>query len=326
MRRLAALILASGCASSGYIRADLDGAALVDQPRVRVIAEPGADVSHRATVLLVPADPGAEPIVQRQLLFVLQSELERRGYQIVATPSEQPQLLATVRFIDDLVTSELPAHYVSMPVWVPPRQWSVSTGTTGSWSSYGPGVGWGSFSASSNSTVTRSGYVGSQQVYVPPRSTVTHVAAIGVDVFDVELDRNVWRGAAVARTTAGDGRLAAHQLIRTVVDRIPFAQPPAKMCGGGGWTGIDIKLLSLDANNFVAVISRTNSAAGRTGVRPGQILESVDGTPVANRQYAELIGVLCGPVGSSVRLGVWDGSERQVVDVPRQPLQGATWE
>jgi hypothetical protein len=331
MGRLCGLaVLVSACSPLGYLHADLNRAAIVGEPKIKTIVDPTVDVSQRTTVLLVPTSEsgrdGTDPVVERQLLFLLRSELEARGYRVVSAPDDAPELLATVRLIDELVTSQVPAHVESWPVWVPPQQWRATTQSTGSFTSSGlSDFSYGNFQGTANTTVTQPGYMTSQPVYVGPKSTVAHIAAVGVDVFDVEANRVVWKGAAVAKNQASDGRFTGHTLLKLLIAEVPAARSPAPICSGG-WAGIDVKLVSLDANSFVAVVTRANSDARNAGVVPGQLLESVARSRVTNRTYAQIISSLCGAEGTSVEVGVWDGEAHRTLTLRRTPVSGASWD
>ncbi len=58
-----------------------------------------------------------------------------------------------------------------------------------------------------------------------------------------------------------------------------------------------------------------NSPAEAAGLRRGLYIEEIDGKATRELSYAQCVGLLRGPTGSRVRLGVWDPQEQTQVTI-----------
>ena len=89
------------------------------------------------------------------------------------------------------------------------------------------------------------------------------------------------------------------------------------------WTGSVGAVLGkgkIDGRVFVRD-APPDMAAAKAGVRIGDELVAVDGTPVVAMSPADMHRVLAGPVGSKVKLTVDRGGEKLELTVERGPLR-----
>ena len=90
---------------------------------------------------------------------------------------------------------------------------------------------------------------------------------------------------------------------------------------GGTLVGIGAQLEMHDGQIRV-VTPLEDSPALKAGIRPGDIILQIDGTPTAGIELPEAVKRIVGPQGSSVRLKlVRDGGQEVEINVTRSPIQ-----
>ncbi len=121
---------------------------------------------------------------------------------------------------------------------------------------------------------------------------------------------------ALACACAGRSRRSAGGDVGFVGDR------------GGAWPGGIGAVLRFREREGLLVIHRApeGGAAARAGLREGDVIEAIDGTPVAGRTEREVVTALRGEVGTVVVLRVsrgGDGGAGRDVRVERAPYRRA---
>lgn len=83
-----------------------------------------------------------------------------------------------------------------------------------------------------------------------------------------------------------------------------------KISSSGEYSGVGLEL-SMDDDQVVVVAPFEGSPAAAAGIRPGDVLATIDGVPVNSTNLAETIGRLRGREGTVVRLGILRGTSDQ---------------
>jgi len=93
-------------------------------------------------------------------------------------------------------------------------------------------------------------------------------------------------------------------------------------CGGAGRGqpagGIHAKLGYSEGGGLRVVEAPAGGAADLAGIRTNDVIITINGTPVRELDYEEVVGRLRGPVGSTVLLEVFRAGEVNTVVVMRQ--------
>jgi C-terminal processing protease CtpA/Prc len=96
---------------------------------------------------------------------------------------------------------------------------------------------------------------------------------------------------------------------------------------GGAWPGGIGAVLRFRAREGRLIVhsAPTEGAAWRAGLREGDVIDAIDGEPIAGRSEREVVAALRGEVGTEVRLRVvgGDASAGRVVRVERAPYRRA---
>ena len=90
----------------------------------------------------------------------------------------------------------------------------------------------------------------------------------------------------------------------------------------GEYSGVGLEV-SMQDDEVVVVSVFTGSPAAAAGLRPGDVIATIDGTPVTNASLAETIDRLRGKSGTTVRIGVLRGTSDTpiVFTVKRGPVE-----
>ena len=93
--------------------------------------------------------------------------------------------------------------------------------------------------------------------------------------------------------------------------------------GGSNQTagGIHARLAYSEGGGLRVVDVPEGGAAARSGLRDGDKIIGIDGAPVRNLDYVEVLERLSGPAGSQVRLEVVRDGRAQTHTVTRQPYR-----
>jgi len=329
---LVALALTS-CATGPRVT-NLSPAYLYLTPSVSSYQDPEASLGQCRTFSVFPAslineEAKTNEIMEKQLLFFLRNCFEAKGYRFVAL-DQSPDFLATITVTSEYKESYVPPSTGVLPVWVPGRtitSYGSTSGTFnyntyGSYSSYG----WGSYSGSSSSTTYLPGYM-TTQTYTRPGYTVGHhypVAA--VSVFDAKSLKNAWLGTGAGTSDNADARVSGQFVVTNILGKFPNAAVQPELASSGV-VGVGLLVFTNDGNNYVpTVISVPSGApAAKAGIQPYDMILSIDGVPLVNKPFSEVMQLLKGDPGTPVTLQLWRTGQQLTVNLTRVQRDQVKW-
>lgn len=328
----AALALTS-CATAPRVT-NLSPAYLYLAPSVSSYQDPEATLADYRTFSIFPAslineDAKTNEIMEKQLLFFLRNCLEAKGYRFVPL-DQSPDFLATLTITSDYKESYVPPSTGVLPVWVPGRtitsygntSGTFNYNTYGSYSSYG----WGSYSGSSSTTTYVPGYI-TTQTYTRPGYTVGHhypVAA--VSVFDAKSLKNVWLGTGGGTSDNPDARVSGQFVVTNILGKFPNSSVQSESASRGV-VGVQLLVFTNDGNNYVPTVLSvaSGSPAARAGIKPYDMILSIEGVQVVNKPFSEAMQLLRGDPGTPVTLQLWRTGQQLTVNVTRVQRDGVKW-
>jgi len=329
---LPALALAS-CATAPRVT-NLSPAYLYLTPSVSSYQDPEATLAGYRTFSVFPAsllteDAKTNEIMEKQLLFFLRNCLEAKGYRFVPL-DQSPDFLATI-----IVSSEYKEFYVPpstavLPVWVPDltiTSYSNTSGTFnyntyGSYSSYG----WGSYSGSSSSTTYVPGYM-TTQTYTRPGYTVGHYYPVAaVSMFDAKSLKNIWLGTGAGTSDNPDPRVSSQLVVTSILEKFPNSAAQSEATSSGV-VGVQLLLFTNDGNNYVPTVVSvaSGSPAAGAGIKPYDMILSIDGIQVVNKPFSDVMELLQGDPGTPVTLQIWRTGQQLTVNVTRVQREQVKW-
>lgn len=329
---LAVVALAS-CATVPRVT-NLSPAYLYLTPAVSSYQDPEATLADYRTFSVFPAsllteDAKTNEIMEKQLLFFLRNCLESKGYRFVPL-DQSPDFVATITVTSEYKESYVPPSTGVLPVWVPGRtitSYGSTSGTFnyntyGSYSSYG----WGSYSGSSSTTTYVPGYM-TTQTYTRPGYTVGHhypVAA--VSIFDAKSLKNVWLGTGAGTSDNPDPRVSGQLVVTNILGKFPNSVVQSESASSGV-VGVQLLVFTNDGNNyFPTVLSlASGSPAARAGIKPYDMILSIDGVQVVNKPFSEAVQLLRGDPGTTVTLQLWRTDQQLTVNVTRAQADQVKW-
>lgn len=101
------------------------------------------------------------------------------------------------------------------------------------------------------------------------------------------------------------GMVASLDPYSEYLDRNAFAQ--LKINSVGEYSGVGLEV-SMQDEEVIIVSVFTNSPAAAAGLRPGDVIATIDGVPVTNASLAETIDRMRGKAGTTVRIGILRGT------------------
>lgn len=116
------------------------------------------------------------------------------------------------------------------------------------------------------------------------------------------------------------GMVASLDPYSEYLDRNEFAQ--IKINSAGEYSGVGLEV-SMQDDEVVIVSVFTGSPAAAAGLRPGDVIATIDGTPVTNASLAQTIDRMRGQSGTVVRIGILRGTSDTPVQytVKRGPVE-----
>ncbi len=127
----------------------------------------------------------------------------------------------------------------------------------------------------------------------------------------------------------GDHRLLQAAIRGMVASLDPYSEylnrdqyTQVRINSSGEYSGVGLEV-SMQDGEVVVVSVFTGSPAAAAGLRPGDVIATIDGTPVTNASLAETIDRMRGKSGTTVRIGVLRGSSDTpiVFTVKRGPVE-----
>jgi len=347
-----ALIVCCGCSSQdlhpGTIRT-------YGNPQIRIRKSPEASFDRYQNFALFPwaeiaADPNIDPIIEKQLLFMVRNQLELLGYNYVGdvdelmstrqmhdygdctsvkeflykwlAQSQTVDFLVSVYYSNEYESEYIPPSSTTIPWYVPPQTSNVSI--------YGSsGYSWGTITRPGYHvpmTVTRGGYhAGAYYPYV----TGFIEAACGGRL------NTIWYGNAIVATPQYDIRLSCQALLPRIFLGETAANFPKSSTfdqrddSEDGAVGLGFQIITLDGNNFYPHVTELwcGSPAHKVGLKIYDTVIEIDGQSTLNWSLAKLEHVLNRRQGAAVLLTI-KRSDR-VLDVSLmaedEAIAKATW-
>lgn len=328
-----AIFAVTGCVT-GPATTNLTPAYLQLDPSISTYKEPSADFDRLQTFSVVPAslistDIKMNEILEKQLLFFARNLFEARGYRFVDL-SNHPDFLITLTANSEYKESYVPPQTVTVPKWVPGQtvtthgnsSGTINYNTFGKYSSYG----FGSYSGTSTSTTYIPGYATSD-TYTQPGYNVGHYyPAVLVAALDSKTFEMIWLGSGAGTSNNPDVRISSQLVLSQMVSQFPAPSQEVALTNlaitpSDGVVGISLAIFTPDGNNYLPTIIELaeKSPAKQVGLKLYDMILSIDGMPMANRPFSEVLNKLVGEPGSTVNLEVWRVDQRIPVTVTRVP-------
>jgi len=324
---LALTTLLASCATTPRVT-NLSPAYLYYTPSVSNYQDPEADLMRYLTFSVFPfslisKDVKMNEIMEKQLLFFLRNQLEAKGYRFVQL-NENPDFLVTINAFSEYKESYVPPQTVTLPRWVPGQTittygstyGSFNYNTFGDYSSYG----WGSYSGQTTSTTYIPGYM-TTETYTRPGYTVGHYyPVVAISIYDSKTLRKVWLGTGAGTSDNSDIRISSQLVVSHVLAKFPNATHPWTVDNTPrGILGIQVGIFTNDGNAYVPTILSLDekSPARKAGIKPYDMILSVNGVSVVNKPFSEVIELIRGEPGTGVQLEVWRVGEKHSFEVIR---------
>lgn len=289
-------ILVSGCATTlkpGTVW-------MYTKPLVKCEKDPMVDFNKYNNFSIFPqADIDKEktmnPIVEKQLLFMLMNTFELLGYDYIDKP-ELADFIVGVTYSNEYKSEYIPPSSYTVPWYVPGQtqttfvnNYNTFSGNIGSKSFYGSGSGWGT------ATTTTPGYYVPLAFTRPGGYVGWYYPCIFVSIFDKNSKKLVWSGSVVVTTPQADIRLSGQVLLGQLFYGKELNFPKSsnlqrKFEQKDGAIGINAIPQTFDGNNFYPTISTVtvNSPAYKQGLKPLDMVTQVDKENTLNWSVANI--------------------------------------
>lgn len=293
-------------------------------PSISTFQDPDANMSKYKTFSVFPYSEISEEvkmneILERQILFYLRNIFEMKGYNFVEF-DQNPDFLATIN-----VSSEYDEYYVppsakKVPVWVPGQTITTYGSTSGSFSfnSYGSSStsGWGNYSGTSTSTTYVPGYMTTQTYIRSGYTQGNYFPAVSIQVYDAKTFKNVWLGTGAGTSDISDVRISGQLVIEQAMSRFPNT-PNTIDTLPSGMPPIKIGIYTNDGNAYFPTVVLISRDAASRGMELYDMVLSVEGTPVMNKPFSEVVKLFHGEPCTDVRLEIWRLNHKREITLPR---------
>lgn len=256
-------------------------------PSLQAVLSPAMESGTYHKFTVVPssketADSGMHPFVEKQLLFMVRTELERLGYQYVESP-EQADFSLRLTYSNDYKRGD-----------------SIATTATTSYSDSEGGFGF----ARSHGTATK---------------WASYCPILQVIALDMDTTEEIWSGSVLAETPSPEIRLSANHLLSSLlVEHFPLASDAGEALDSrDGIFGCDFRIITLDGNDYFPAIMGllTWSRTGRN-LCMYDVITEIDGNSTKNRSYSEIRATFDRNPGEKLSLTVMrSGKTRKITIV-----------
>jgi len=254
------------------------------QPLVQVEKDPDEDFDKYKNFTVFPTaeldkDSKMNPIIEKQLLFLVRNNLELLGYNYVNT-IEEADFYVGVYYSNEYKSVYVPPSSTTIPWYVPGQNQTTYMNLYGSggWSSWG------------TATTTTPGYYVPMTYTTPGHYTGAYYPCISASAFDKGTKKVVWSGRATVSTPEKDMRLSGQWLLGHLLLGKENTNLP--ICSGSGERddsndgvfGIFPRVITLDGNNFYPIIIGLfcDSPAHKQGLRVYDTITHIDGKSTLN--------------------------------------------
>lgn len=241
-----------------------------------------------------------------QLLFELVNFVESMGFRFVRL-DQHPDLLLTID-----VRSFAPGYSrhlggVFYPYWSPGRQLSrkdfpellARPSIGGNWRN------WGEWNPPL-STGEKPGYMEEADRNMKPPDGQGFYYLVNVQAYSGRTLRNEWMATGVAAARTRNTPVAVQKILQTIIDQFPFTRKFYES-RSAGYTGLSCSDFTVDGTNYYPVVLSfiPDAPAEKAGMKIFDRIVRVDGVDVRNKQLGDVIGMIIGKPGTSVKLTVW---------------------
>lgn len=254
-------------------------------PDIKSEKDPDADFGKYQSFAVCPiAELDKElhinPIVEKQLLFLVRNELELLGYHYANT-IEQADFYVGVVFANEYKSEYIPPSTSIIPWYVPGQTQTTYMNLYGSTGSH-----WGT------ATTTTPGYYVPMTVTRPGRYVGSYYPYFNVVAFDKASKKLAWSGSAIVAAKEPDIRRSASTLLPgLLLEKFPKASEWSKQHDSkNGVFGCGFLIFTMDGDNFYPVITGvwSGSPASRGGLKVYDIITYIDGQSLLNRPHSEV--------------------------------------
>ena len=256
------------------------------------------------------------PIVEKQLLFMLRNIFELQGYNYVNNP-EEADFAVAVAYSNEYKSEYIPPSSYTVPWYVPGQtqttfinNYNSFSGNIGSKYFYGSGSGWGT------ATTTSPGYYVPMTFTRPGSYVGWYYPCIFVSVFDKNSKKLVWSGSVVGATPQEDIRLSGQVLLGQLFHGKEISFPVSselekELDKKDGAIGFNIAPQTLDGNNFYPTIFTVTvgSPAYKQGLRPLDVITQVNEQSTLNWSQSDIYAGVRKNKGESVVLTIKRGDK-----------------
>ncbi len=313
---LAFVLMLPGCATMFPPRLKAGRIWMYTQPLANYEKDPDVNFNDYKKFSVLPqAEINTEikmnPIIEKQLLFMLRNYFESLGYCYVSNVKDADFLIA-VYYSNEYKSQYIPPSSYTIPWYIPTQtqttvinSYNTFSGTMGCDYFYGSGSGWATVTTTTPGhyvpmTVTRPGqYIGSYYPY------------FFVAVIDKNSKKIVWSGSVVGATSNPDIRLSAQVLFSYLFgireSNFPTSNSHRNMDDSkDGVFGMFAYPYTIDGNHFYPQILAVavGSPAYKEGLKPGDFIIKIDEESTLNWPLSRILNAVDKSTGESLAVTV----------------------
>ncbi len=323
-------VIILSCATSRI--SNLTPMALRDEPLIESYKDPDFSFENFRTFSVFPKsfiDSSAQiqnPILEKQMLFLLRNFFEMNGYTFVDI-SENPDFLVTIDGSSNYKESYVPPQTYMLPRWVPGKTSTTYETNRGSFnfSNYGDysSYGWGNWTGNSSSTTYTPGHMSFDSYSIGGYYRGSYYPVLSVQAFEGREFKQMWYSIGVGTSPISDLRISCQFVLANMIfdDFPPYSKLPDLKNESTGAIGIDVAVLTNTGNNYYPFISAIlpYSPASKAGLKKWDIILEMNGVSTLNKPFIETYEMLMGDESTIIRLRIKRLDKEKEVEVRRKP-------